>query len=423
MGKKILDSKILYIFLSVLLAIALWFYVTSLDGNEDSKTISGIQVEFAGVEALEQRGLMIVGDAPRVSVRVSAAPMVLARLDSQSVQVSVDVSQITEASQYTLAYTATLSLPAGVSSSQVQFLSGQTGNVTFTVARYTSRQVEIQGQFVGTVAEGYMPGSADDFVFSPTVLTVSGQADMVNQVSYVRVTVDGENLTESINGDYPYEFIGIDGEPLEDLDVEVDSETIHVSYPIYATAEIPLQVTLVAGGGASDENASYDLSADTILVAGSAQAVAAIQEEGALTIAAIDLATVRDGDQLHVSIPLTDELTNISGFTEVTVTIHIDDGLETRAIEVDNIDYINCPEGWTARILTQVLSVEIRGTPELVDSVIEENVIVSVDLSSIHEAAGQYSMVATVYLNSVGTVDQIGVMNNGYEVVVELSRG
>ena len=185
MGKKILDSKILYIFLSVLLAIALWFYVTSLDGNEDSETISGIQVEFAGVEALEQRGLMIVGDAPRVSVRVSAAPMVLARLDSQSVQVSVDVSQITEASQYTLAYTATLSLPAGVSSSQVQFLSGQTGNVTFTVARYTSRQVEIQGQFVGTVAEGYLAGLADDFVFSPTTLTVSGQADMVNQISYV----------------------------------------------------------------------------------------------------------------------------------------------------------------------------------------------------------------------------------------------
>ena len=195
-----------------------------------------------------------------------------------------------------------------------------------------------------------------------------------------------------------------------------------LSFPIYATAEIPLQVTLVAGGGASSANASYELSEDTILVAGSAQAVAAIQEEGALTIAAIDLATVRDGDQLHVSIPLADELTNISGFTEVTVTIHIDEGLETRTVETSNIDYINCPDGWTARILTRVLSVEIRGTPELVESVIEENVIVSVDLSDIHKAAGQYSVSATVYLNSVGTVDQIGVMSNGYEVVVELSR-
>ena len=106
----------------------------------------------------------------------------------------------------------------------------------------------------------------------------------------------------------------------------------------------------------------------------------------------------------------------------MTVTIHIDEGLETRTVETSNIDYINCPDGWTARILTRVLSVEIRGTPELVESVIEENVIVSVDLSDIHKAAGQYSVSATVYLNSVGTVDQIGVMSNGYEVVVELSR-
>lgn len=421
MGKKILDSKALYILLSILLAIILWFYVTSLDGNEDTKQINNLSVTYTGVEALEQRGLMIVGDPPRVSVRLSASPMVLARLDSQSLQVTVDVSQITEAAQYTLAYTVTL--PAGVGASQVQFLSGQTGNVSFTVARYASRQVEIQGVFTGSAAEGYLAGTTDDFVFSPETLQVSGQADLVNQISYVRVSVDGEELTESINGDYAYEFIGADGEALDELDVEVESETIHVAFPIYATAEIPLQVTLVAGGGASVANARYTLSQNTIRVAGSRQAVAAIQEEGALTIAAIDLATVQDGEELRLSIPLTDELTNISGFSEVTVTIHIDAQLASRSVETGNIEILNCPAGWTARLVTQVLNVEIRGAPELVDDVIEENVLVSVDLSSIHEAAGQYSVPATVYLNSVGTVDQIGVMNNGYAVVVELSRG
>ena len=420
MGKKILDSKSLYIFLSILIAVIMWFYVTSLDGNEDSKSISNIPVTFVGVEALEQRGLMIVGDPPRVSVRVSAAPMVLAQLDNQSVRVSVDVSQIEEASQYTLAYTT--SLPVGISSTQVRFLSGQTGNVTFTVARYRSREIPIEGVFTGSAAEGYLAGGADDFVFSPETLTVSGQADLVNQIDHVLVTVDGQDLKEPVNSDYRYQFIGIDGEPLEDLEVEVSSETIHVYFPIYATAEIPLKVTLITGAGASESNASCELSADSILVAGSSQAVAAIQEEGALTIAAIDLATVEDGDVLTFNIPLTDELTNISGFTEVTVTIHIDGELQTATIEAGNIDYINCPEGWTARILTQVLPVEIRGTPELVEAVTAENVRVSVDLSNIHEAAGQYSVTADVYLDSVGTEDQIGVMNS-YEVVVELSRG
>ena len=421
MAKKILDSKVLYIFLSVLLAVILWFYVTSLDGNEQDQPISNIPVTFVGVEALEQRGLMIVGDPPRVSVTVSAAPMVLAQLNNQTVRVSVDVSQIEEASQYTLAYT--VSLPSGVSRSQVRFLRGETGNVTFTVARYTSREVEIRGQFTGTAAEGYLAGGTDDFVFTPQTLTVSGQTDLVNQIDHVLVTVDGDNLTQSVNGDYSYQFIGVDGEPLQDLNVEAASETIHVAFPIYATAEIPLKVTLITGAGASDRNASYTLSQESILVAGSAQAVDAIREEGSLTIAAIDLASVQDGDSLTVGIPLTDELTNISGFTEVTVTIHIDDGLETRTFETENIEAINCPTGWQARILTQVLTVELRGTPKLLDAVNEDNILVSVDLSDINQAAGQYSEAATVYLHSVGTETEIGVMENGYEVVVELYRG
>ena len=47
MGKKILDSKILYILISVILSVSLWFYVISLDGNEDEKTIRNIPITFA----------------------------------------------------------------------------------------------------------------------------------------------------------------------------------------------------------------------------------------------------------------------------------------------------------------------------------------------------------------------------------------
>ena len=42
MGKKILDSKILYIVISVIISIVLWFYVTSLDGNLSTKTIENV---------------------------------------------------------------------------------------------------------------------------------------------------------------------------------------------------------------------------------------------------------------------------------------------------------------------------------------------------------------------------------------------
>ena len=52
------------------------------------------------------------------------------------------------------------------------------------VARYLSRAVPIKGSFQGTVEQGYLAGSENDFKFSPETVVVSGRAEFVNQVAY-----------------------------------------------------------------------------------------------------------------------------------------------------------------------------------------------------------------------------------------------
>lgn len=420
MGKKILDSKALYVVLSVILAVALWFYVTSLDGNYDTKTIHNIPVTFAGTDILEARGLMIVGSTPTASVQVRATPLVLAKLTDDTITLTVNVSQITEASEYTLAYTA--SLPNGVSQSQAEFVSGGTGNITFTVVRYTSREVPIYGQFTGNAAEGYIPGDEDEFIFAPKTLTISGQADLVNQVDHVLVTLSGEDLTEDISGDYPYQLIGVNDQPLEGLDVVCSEETIYVTYPIWATAEIDLNIKFIAGGGVTEDTVRYTMSTDRITVAGSKNAIASITDN-TITLATINLAAVNDGDELRYTIPLADELRNLSGVTEVTVTIGLDPNLVTQTVEVTEINCINLPEGWRASVVTQVLPVSVRGSEALMDELTVDNLRVVADLSDINLAPGQYTVPVEIYLNSTGTAGQIGVVGTDYRVVVSISKG
>ena len=84
MGKKILDSKILYIVISVIISIVLWFYVTSLDGNLSTKTIENIPISLTGVDILEERNLMITSTVPTATVEVRAAPTVLYKLTDKS---------------------------------------------------------------------------------------------------------------------------------------------------------------------------------------------------------------------------------------------------------------------------------------------------------------------------------------------------
>lgn len=420
MGKKILDSKALYVVLSIAIAVVMWFYVTSMDGNQASKPIRNITITFSGEEQLESNGLMIAGDAPTANITVKAKPAVLAQLTDKTVELVVDVATVERAGDYTLAYT--VKLPSNVSSSQVQIINEGTGNVSFTVAEYRQREIELRGKFEGTTAEGYLAGDQEDFVFSPNKITISGQAELVNQVSYAEVVVTGDNLSDTVRGDFPYRFIGASGDVIDNLDVECSVATVHTTFPILATADIPLKVDLVEGGGVSLDQVTCTLSQESLTVAGSKTAVEAIQSEGSIVLGTIDLGTVHDGDVITFDIALTDELTNISGVTQVTATIDLDDSLKSKTVEVTNIDCISPPDGWAAKALTQMVEVEVRGSQELLDAVTADKIRVVADLKDINQAAGQYTVTANVYLDSVGTRDQIDVVGRDYKIVVSLYR-
>lgn len=420
MGKKILDSKILYILLSVILSVSLWFYVISLDGNEDEKIIRNIPISFVGEDILAERNLMITSSVPTATVVVKAKPSVLWKLQDDTIRLTVNVSQITEASEYTLAYTA--SLPSGVSQSDVHFVSGQSGNVTFTVTRYTSREVEICGKFTGTVAEGYLAGDNDEFIFAPKTMTVSGQANLVNQVDHVLVEVGGEGHSKNIVGSYNYKLIGVSGQDLTDLDVKCSEESIYVTLPIYATAKLKLDVDFVTGGGVAENDIRYTLSNTHITVAGTEDAIAAMANKS-ITLASVNLGDITEDTEIVYTIPLADELINLSGITEVTVIIDLPSDLATMTVPVTEFNYVNVPEGWTADAITQVLPVVVRGHVDLINALTADNIRVVADLKSLSVVAGQYTVPVKIYLNSTGSAEDIGVMGTDFKITITLVEG
>lgn len=431
MGKKILDSKALYMVLSIVLAFAAWLFVTSKDGTKDSERFANLLVEFSGEEILEERGLMIVNRDVKATITVQAAPTVLAVLKREQPRLVANVANISTEDTHVVNYRVIL--PNGVKDTDVEIIYSGPGGlggsaVSVEVAQALSRKVRIEGEFQGTVAEGYLAGDNDDFRFDPVELVVSGRADLVNQVSHVKVIVSGDNLTETVSDAFPFQLIGASGDPLE-LDVNCDVDTIYTVFPIRATAEIPLKVNVVSGGGLSVSDITLTLSDKSITVAGSKEAVDALAGEGELLLGTIDLAELDDnlaqnGGDVTFAIPLADELENLSGITEVTATIRVNKRVETRTFQVTSrISTINTPEGWTPTIITQVLAVRVRGPEVLLDELTEESIRVVADLKDINQAAGKYTVPATIYLDSAGTLSDVGVVTpRTYSVVVSLVK-
>lgn len=421
MGKKILDSKLLYLVLSVLLTVGLWCYVTSMDGTPEDYPIKNIPVTFTGLDILEDRSLMIVNQNLTGNITVRATPAVQAKLNSETVQLVVDMSNVTAEGTHPLVYR--VRYPDNVG--QVDTITSGSGSViNVEVARFLRRDVPVKGSFQGNTAEGYLAGNEDDFLFSPGTISISGQADLVNQVSHALVTINDEALTDTVSGNYQFQLIGASNDPLKDLDVACDVDTVYATFPIRATAEIPLTVALTPGGGLGEDDVGIRLSTGSIMVAGSRDSVAALVGEGAITLGSVDLGSVRDGDELTFTIPLEDELENLSGITEVKAAVTVKKQVVNETFPATHIQTINNPdpEGWIVEIVTKELPVEIRGTRELMDELVEENIRVVVDLENITLAPGQYTVPASIALDSTGTKSEIGEMTANYSVVVTLTQ-
>lgn len=417
MGKKILDSKLLYALLAVICAIALWFYVAAVQDTDDNMSISGIPINFVNEEVLEENGLMIsAGRGQKATLKVYGPLTDLAKLNQakDKISLTIDVSKITSPGEQKMAYD--VDLPSAYESSvTVQDRTPQ--NITFTVSRHIKKDIFVVGKFNGTLEEEYMRG---DFEFLPGKITISGEESEVNRVSHALVTVGGDKLTTTVTGDLGFELIDYQGEVLTDIGVTCSVDTVAFTLPVIKTAEVPLTVKWVAGGGIFDlseldKYVTYKIEPESITVSGSEKDLAPLKE---IILGEIELAKVMGTNSFEFDIPLNDALGNISGITKATVTVSIHD-LISKIMEVDNIQLTNVPEGFDAESVTKTLQVLVRGTPEAVDLILPVNLRVVADLSGVDSTSGRYTVPVEVYLD--GTTE-VGVVGDDYKIVADIFK-
>ena len=415
MGKKILDSKLLYALLAIVIAVALWFYVAAVENNTDDITIKGVPITFVNEEVLKERGMMIsAGRDQRADLKLTGPMIDLAKLDREKERISltIDVGKITSPGEQTMAFD--MDLPSAYDAS-VTIQDWTPRNVTFTVSRNIKKEIKVEGKFIGKLAEDYM---RDDFVIRPGKIEISGIESEVNRVSHALVTVGGENeFNTTFRGEMGFELIDFQGNVLTDVNITCPVETVSVTLPIIKTADVPLAVKWITGGGVTDvkKYVDYTINPSAITVAGAEEDLEPLKE---ILLGEIDLSAVIGRQTFEFDIPLASELDNLSGTTKATVEVRIY-GLSNKIMEVDNIQLENIPEGFKANSVTKTLQVLVRGLEKDLDLILPINLRVVADLSKVDAAVGRHTVPVKVYLD--GTND-VGVVNNDYKIVVDISE-
>ena len=406
--------RVLLFFVSLLVAIIAWIYVVTTVAPDTTGTVSGIGVSVIGDTTLEARGLMITEmDTSAVRVELQTSRATLSKLNSGNMGATVDVSRITEAGEYDLSYA--VSFPDTVNTGEIQLLRKSVDKIHVTVCNLVTKTIPMELKWSGQVPDGYLfdEGKVE---FSPETLTLQGPDFEVNSIAKAVATFDVSGLTETVVQQQAPIFLDELGNEVVLSEVtEVSAGEVTMTVPVMRYKDIRLAVDLLYGAGINSDNVKVTLDPESIRVSGDSDIIGALGDS--ITLGSIDLTQAENNDtfpfQLQMYLPK--GVTNVSGEPLVTATVAFT-GLAVRTFTVTDIELLNEPEDYEVVLSTRAVSVRLRGSQELLDTISAEQIHVRADLADM-EQSGTYTVVASVEID--GKPD-VGVVRD-VELIITLS--
>ena len=386
-----MKSKIGYIALSVLIAFGLWLYViTSVSpGSED--IYDDVPVILSGETVLQERGLMITSvSSDTVTLKLSGNRSDLAQVNRGNITVKADLSKIYEpGSQLQMSYS--ISFPGNLPSNAFVIESKNPGYLYVNVERRVTKEVPVEIQWIGSAPEGYL-SDRENSTLDYTSVSVTGPESVTDRIEKAVIQADLTDQRESISQSFRYTLCDGEGNPVDAELITTNVEEVRLDVRIQKVKDITLVYNIVEGGGATRDNVSVTMSAETIRVCGSEVAIDAMEDQ--LVVGTINLAELTKSGTMTFQVLLPEGITNLSAITEVEATVLLS-GLTTRDYVLENIQSINIPEGMEAELITEKLTVTVRGPAALMSKLTAENITATVDFTGAEAGTTTFRTVIT----------------------------
>lgn len=399
--KKLYDSRAFWMVVSLLASLAMWVYVTSMQSTEFTQTFYGVEVQLVGEDTLRDSRNMVITDldTSTVTVRVRGPRRIVAGLDASDLKACVDVSKLSRSAYTTQQYY--ISYPDGTDTTDINDSYKSPSTVSFMVSPLNTKTVQVRGSFDGSLAEGY---TAETPVFEPATITVSGAEADLKDVSYAWVTFGKDKVDSTYKVETGFTLMNERGEECSTVGLTCSDDVVTATLPLLLVKEIPLAVDVIEGAGATKANTKIKIEPDSITLAGDSAVLSGMNK---IVLDTIDLTDFEKTLSMTYTIPLDNEMNNLTGVSEAKVTVEIV-GLETKSFKVKNISCTNVTEGYTADIISESIDVIMRGTPESLSQLKGDNIRAVADLTDYKESAGQFMPSVKIVVDGFTDIGAVG---------------
>ena len=402
-------SKVVRIVISILVAIAMWLYVDLERAPERTMTIRDIPVEFSGENTtLADKNLMLLsGYDTTIDLKIRGPKRELVKMNRDNVRVIASTSSIDSVGVHQLDWT--VSFPDGVVRTNVSVEKASLSQITVTVGELYTKEVPVECQVVGEVAEGYFTG---DVVLDPEVLTLRAQRDDLLNVSCAKLTVDISGATRSVVQTVDVQLYDYDGNPVENSNIRTNTSLIQAKVPVLTTREVELAVEFSGVPGAAMNSIKCDITPKTVRLNGEADVLDSIDK---LVLATLHVDDLELHQQNSYVVTPPDGTWLVNGNEVATADITLE-GIEEKSLTATSIEFDKLPSGLYAIAPDSGLTVRLWGLSEEIEAVTAENLRVIADMSAV-TGQGTVTVPVTVTISGFNDVTVRGT----YELTVTVT--
>lgn len=357
---------------SLLLAIVVWFAICEYVDPETETWISDIMISVDYEDSVPQKeGLGIMtAITETVSVQVSGSRDTVALMNPKKIKASLDMSKVTRSGEYDLP------VKIDLGNQNLKLVQQTLDTVRVRFDKNVVSSVKVNVEVVGAVAEGFIletPTMLNNFV------TVTGPQAVVDTIVSADIVIQQESFVETNTFSCTYTFKDKDGNQVDKTFLQVDVETIDVTVIVAKEKTVPLAISVVNSSGGTDSAfCTAKVEPETIRITGNAEVLDAIN---AIDLGVIDVAERTEDFETSVSVVLPNGVKNVDNVETVKVSVTFND-IQTKMIKVKNLSLQNLPNGTTARIQEDSLTIKVRGIAEELKKLNEDDVSLVADVRS-----------------------------------------
>ena len=417
------NKKWLTMLLCLLVSVGLWAYIVTVENPERELPLYNIPVVFSGEDILREDYELIISETnvdSGVDLTFSGKLTELNKLqkDKLELQVEVDVTRLRSANEYSFSYDISdITLPGSVSAQNLTLIDRNPSKITVTLDQLAKKTVEVRVVTDVQVVSGYL---AERITQDYSEIVIEGPAELVEQVDRAVVTLKRENVDQTITTRLPYTLVDVDGNPVDSTEITSDIAEIEVTLPVSMFKDVPLELPLIDGGGATSDDVTADIEPKSVRISGDPSVIEPIQT---LRLSSLDLSSLMSNSEtIKRTITMPEGCTNVSGEQEATIKVTVaNKAIKQLRVPNTNFQYANVPQGLVPEARTSMLLVTIRADSDDIDEITEENIRVIADFTgvTVADTGGSTTVTVRIYVDGFETAGVIGAEE--YSIVVDLN--